>query len=171
MLAKEAFSAVADAQGAVHEELQFAADGIPYGLDLIQRKLPFKHESLEPEGFKGSGLLRGAAYGLCGSVQFDGRKLLPEQTVVLHKDGVNAGFVEIPDKRSCLRQFLIAEQGVDRGIYPRAEAVGIFREDGNVRHGIPGGFPCSERRSCDIYGIGTAVYCCNADVLILGRSE
>ena len=159
-----AVSAVADAEGAVDEAFDLAADGPPDGADFRQRQLPLGNDAGEAEAFEKGGPLRCPDGALCRGVQRQ-RKVLAQlqQGEILDNQGVDARRGQLMYQLPGLLQLTVIEDGIDRDEDARAVAVGIGAQRPDILHAVPGGLPGPERRACDIHRIGTAVDGCDAD--------
>ena len=100
--------AVTDAEGAVDETFDLAADGLADGADLIERQLPLRHEAGEAEPFEEGGPFRGPDGALRRRVQGQGKVLAElQQGEILDDQGIDARPGEGMDQRPRLLQFLI----------------------------------------------------------------
>ena len=90
---------------------------------------------------------------------------------VLDYKGVCPGIPESMHQSSGLLQLIVIQDGVEGDEYPRPEPVRIPAQVFDVLHAVPGGLSCPECGTGNIYGIGTAVYCCNADVTVSRGSQ
>ena len=74
-------------------------------------------------------------------------------------------------QRIGLVQFIIEQYGIQCHEDSCPEFVGIPAEGSKVIHAVACRLPGTECRPCNIDGIGTAVYCRDADFYILCRSQ
>ena len=153
----------------MYEKFKFAADRTADFPDLFERQLPLKYKSGESEPFIENGVFRSPYGALCGCVErnpdaFFGRN--GDYGKVLDNDGIGAGVFYFMHQASCPVCFPVVEDCVESNEYSCPISVGISAERGDVPDVIPGGLSGPERRTRNIYGIGTAVDCRNADVTI-----
>ena len=154
----------------MHKEFQLRIHGLADGADLFQGEFPLQHQPAEAQALQSASLLRSADGTLGGGVHDEGIAHGKHRRI-LHNQGVHPGFLQRMDQFLRLRNLLFLQKGVHRGIDAGAEAMGIRAEPLNVFHRISGGLPGSKGRSCDINGIGPAVYGCKADVYVPGWSQ
>ena len=95
----------------------------------------------------------------------------PKQAQVLDDECVAAGLRSLEHCLPGRFQFVLVDERVEGQKYLYAELMGISGQFGDVIEAVARGFPGTERGAGDIYGIGTAVYGRDADVLILSRSK
>ena len=99
------------------------------------------------------------------------RNLHAEQSQVLHDECIDPGLHGLKDGLPRSLQFLLVDKRIESKEDFGPETAGVCRQLSDVGETVAGSLPGSECRSCDIYGIGTAVYSRDADVLIPGRSQ
>ena len=171
LLAQVALPAVAHAQRAVDEELQFAVDGRADGPDLFERQLPLQHQARKAQGFQFPRPFGRPDGRLRGGVQLHGRQRHLKQAQILDDEHIDAGLIQLLHQRLRLRTLLVREERVDGGVDFGAIAVGIAAKAVDVFDRIAGRRTGAEGWPGDINGIGTAVDRCDADIRISRRSE
>ena len=77
---------------------------------------------------------------------------------ILDNECIHAGFCQVIYQSLRFRQFFLIYYGIHRCVNTDAKAVGIFTQPGYIFHRVSGGLPGPEGGSCNIYGIGPAVY-------------
>ena len=90
---------------------------------------------------------------------------------VLDYDGVSPCFPYLAHHFPYIIDFIVIDDGVQCDEYFCPEQVGMPAQPCYVADVIPGSLSCPESRSCNIYGIGTAVDCRDADVSVPCRSK
>ena len=68
-------------------------------------------------------------------------------------------------------QFVVVNQGIERGMHPHSVAMGIFHHTGDLAGAIACRITGSELRPADIHGIGTVVHGGDGRLKIFGGSE
>ena len=90
---------------------------------------------------------------------------------VLDYDGINSCLLHLHHGAGCLVKLFLVQYCIESDKNAATESVGMAAQDGKVLHAVSGRSPCSELRPCHIHGIGTAVDCRDADILIPCRSK
>ena len=85
---------------------------------------------------------------------------------ILYDDSIGPGFIQFFQHLPCIFQFAVVDDRVEGYEDLRSESVRISAQSGYVIDVISRGLSCPEPRPCDIYGIGTAVDCRDADVSV-----
>ena len=81
------------------------------------------------------------------------------------------GFLQLFHQPAGVFQLMSVDDGVECGENPCPEPVGVAAQPLDVLYGISGRLPGPEFGPGDIHGIGTAVYCRDADVSCPGGSQ
>ena len=149
-------------------------------MNLLQGQFPLQYEPRKAQVLVEPGLFRCPDGALGGGVERKGgmcASLCPnvlgdlEDGKVLHYHGVGPGllyFFQLSAGLSCLG---VKQDCVQCDENPCPETVCVAAQRTDVLYVIPRSLPGPELRSCNIYGIGTAVYCCGADAYIPGRGQ
>ena len=139
------------------KELNLRVDGLADGADLLQGQLPFQHQAAESQAFQPLCLLRRTDGALGGSMHHQ-CVAHAQHGRVLDDECVHPGLLQLPHQRTGLRNLLLLQQGVHRGInaHPKAVSIGAQRPD--VLHAVSGRLPGPERRAGNVHGIRPAVY-------------
>ena len=147
--------------------LHLLADGV----DLLQIQLAGQHHLREADVLQEACFLGRSDVGLRAGVQLDGRQVELQQPHVLHDQRVDPGVVQLPDQLAGGLEFVIAQDGVQRGEDARVVAVGVLHQPGDVADFVAGIAARAERGSADVDGIGPVVDGLDADVGGLGGGE
>ena len=94
-----------------------------------------------------------------------------QDSEILHYDGVCAGFLHSEHLPVGGFQLVVVQDCVQRHEDPDTESVGMFTQSSDVVDPVTRCLSGSELRTGDIHSIGTAVDCCDADLVISCRSK
>ena len=161
-LAGEALAAVADAERAMHEGLQFDVHRPGDGRDLIDRQLPAHHHPAHAQRFGeagplgvGDGHLGAGVEGQMGC----GRARQARHPDVLHDEGVHPAARGMPYLSLDLGQFFVEDQGVEGEIAAAAVGMEAVHGFGQLPGGEAGGAGTGVEAAvqAEIDGVGTGV--------------
>ena len=107
---------------------------------------------------------------LGGRVKLNRGELHFQNAQILNDDGVTTGIVGTENSLSCLFQFVVIYDSIQSQIDFDPELMGIFCQFCYIFKTVACLLSSSKRGAGYIYGIGTAINCCNADVFIFCRS-
>ena len=138
------------------------------GCDFIEGQFAGHDELGKTQRFKKPGLVGRAQVTLGAGVKGYGWQVKAQQGQVLHNKGIHAHPIQVVDKPFHLHQFVVIDEGVDRGIYACSIAVGVVTGAAHVVKCV-GGIGSGPVVGCaHIHGIGAMVNGGNGDVGVAG---
>ena len=171
ILRQAAVAAVAHAERAVHEELDLALHGSADLPDGLQGELALQDDARTAEGFEVPGARHVPDGALGRRVQRNGDIVPCGDPRLPDDERIGARLLRAQQLRVRLLLLAVAPQRVECHEDADTETVRVRTEFRNVLKGVAGRLAGAEFRPCDIYGIGTAVDGCDADILRPGRSQ
>ena len=99
------------------------------------------------------------------------RKIHPPQSHVLHDERIDPGRDQLAGLPLGGLQFVIVNQGIERGMHPHAVTVGILRDTGDLLRTVARRMARSELRTADIDGVGAVIHGGHGRLQISGGSE
>ena len=140
--------------------------------NLLQRELAGKDKALKTHRTQKPCPIGSPYIALGRGKERNGRKILHSRNChILHNKRICPYAVKPVDKCAHLLQLLLVQDGIDCHINTRIKGVRIAYKLLYLLQGVACGLPCAKRLGCNIYSIGTAAYCRNADISIFGWSQ
>ena len=170
-LADGAPSAVAHAQRPVDKCLERHSGHAADGGNLVKCQFAGHDQLGESQCFKELCLFGRAQVTLRAGMQRDGRQVESQQTQVLDDKRIHADAVQVMHQPLHLHQFVVIDEGVDRGIDLGTEPVGVVAGAPHVVERV-GRIGARTVMGCThVHRIGTMVYGGDGDVGVAGRSQ
>ena len=154
---QEAAAAVTHADGTVHEALHLGRRGAADRADLVEREVALQNHPGKARLRKEPRPLGRTVAHLRRGVQLDGKVHAP-QGHVLHDQGIDPRGNQLPGLTFSLLEFVVPQQGVERGVDAHAIAVCILHGPGDLFGRIAGSLPRPEPRAAHVDGVGTIVH-------------
>ena len=164
-------SAIADAEGAMDEDLQLGIGLLTMDLGyLLNRQLTCQHHTGKTQGTEPTDLLGRAVIGLRRGMNGESQFLSHlTHAHILHQDSINMRLGQLLKQQAGISQFIVIDNGVHRDIDACTILMSILTERADIVHTITHGSTRTKTRGADIHGIGTMVNGSNATLQVLGR--
>ena len=155
-VADVALAGIGDAQRAVDEVFDdgVGRHGSAHLGDFLEGQFARQHDLRKADVGQEARLLRRADVALGRCMQIDGRQVEFQQAHVLHDQRIHAGVVTVVSQFARGFQLGIVQDGVERDVDARVEAVRVFHQFGDVGDRIAGLVARAECGAADIDRIG-----------------
>ena len=156
----------------MHEDLQWHVRNLLMNCrNLADRQLTGKDHPLETLLPEPAHLLRRTVVGLRGGMERDRGQGHPQDTHVLHEDGVHPDIVKLADELLCRLQLVVIKNRIHRDIDPHPIRTGIVTQLPDILHAITRSRPCAKTPCPDIDSISAMVDRRHSTSEVLGWCE